>query len=120
MSKIPDFNETEIWTVRVAVNERYGKRVDLELADADLRLDPDSPILTSCPTLFWTERDASFVINKVGEGRYRCQFFYSIREQYGTGRDVYDDLAECVTALLQVQSDHERDRAMTGGGSPQN
>lgn len=120
MSKIPDFNETEIWTVRVAVDQRYGKAVDLELADADLRLDPESETLTSCPTLFWTQRDASFVISKVGESRYRCQFFYSVREQYGTGRDVYDNLAECVTALLQVQSDHERGRAMSGEAGQKN
>ncbi|MHB1529129.1 MAG: hypothetical protein ACYDDA_04510 [Acidiferrobacteraceae bacterium] len=115
MNPIPDFNDTELWTIRVAVNERYDKTVDLQLADAELRLDPAVVELISCPTVFWLERGASFVISKVGEGRYRCQFFYSVSEQYGTGRDVYDDLTECVTTLLQVQSDHERDRLMDQG-----
>ncbi|MDA8363412.1 MAG: hypothetical protein M0Z84_06230 [Gammaproteobacteria bacterium] len=111
MNQIPDFSETELWVIRSTVNQRYGKAVALQLADSELRLDPSAAVLTTCPTVFWTERDANFVICKVGDGRYRSQFFYSIRDQYGTGREIYDDLAECVTVLLQVQSDHERDRA---------
>lgn len=112
MGSIPDFDDTELWVARTAINERYGHVVALELADAELRLDPDSSTLTACPTLFWSERGAQFVVTKVADGRYRCQFFYSVREQYGTGREVYDDLAECVTVLLQVQADHERDRQL--------
>ena len=112
MNQIPDFSETELWIIRSAVNQRYGKAVELQLADSDLRLDPAVSVLTTCPTVFWMERDANFVICKVAEGHYRSQFFYSIRDQFGTGREVYDDLAECVTILLQVQSDHERDGAL--------
>ncbi len=112
MASIPDFTDTELWSLRTVVKERYGKDVELQLADAELRLDPDSTTLTPCPTVFWSERDANFAIFKVGENRYRCQFFYSRREQYGTGREVYDNLAECATVLLQVQADHERDQAL--------
>ncbi|MHB8256688.1 MAG: hypothetical protein ACYDHY_08105 [Acidiferrobacterales bacterium] len=112
MNQIPDFSDTELWIIRSAVNQRYGKAIELQLADSDLRLDPAVSVLTTCPTVFWTERGANFVICKVAEGHYRSQFFYSIRDQFGTGREVYDDLAECVTILLQVQSDHERDRAL--------
>jgi len=63
------------------------------------------------------ERGADFVICKVGESRYRCQFFYSDQEQFGTGRDVYDNLAECVTILLQVQADHEQTRQGVPSGA---
>ncbi|TRZ55233.1 MAG: hypothetical protein D4S02_18050, partial [Rhodocyclaceae bacterium] len=73
--------------------------------------------LTDCPTLFWSERGADFVICKVGESRYRCQFFYSEQEQFGTGRDVYDILSECVTTLLQVQADHEKTRQGVPSGA---
>ncbi len=112
MNQIPDFSETEIWVIRSTVNQRYGKAVELQLADAELKLDPAASVLATCPAVFWSERGASFVICKVGDGRYRSQFFYSVRDQYGTGREVYDDLAECVTVLLQVQSDHERGQAL--------
>ncbi|WP_297388037.1 hypothetical protein [Acidiferrobacter sp.] len=107
MSGIPDFNDTELWVTRAALTERYGKAVTLELADSELRLDPESTVLTTCPTIFWSERAANFVVFKVGDGRYRCQFFYGLNEQYGTGRDVYDDIGECITHLLQLQADHE-------------
>jgi len=33
-----------------------------------------------------------------------------VREQYGTGRQEYDDLSDLVTTLLKLQSDHEAKR----------
>ncbi len=118
MKPIQDFTDTELWVARTTVQERYGKSVSIELADSELRLDPESTTLTFCPTLFWTERGTSFVIFKVGESRYKCQFFYSPNEQYGTGRDVYDDLGECVTHVLQLQADHERQRGLSAEVPP--
>ncbi len=110
MKSIPDFNQNELWVVKKALEERYGKPVDIELAESELRLDPDSSELTPCPTVFWQVGDCNFVVFKVGERSYRCGFFYSIREQYGTGIDQFDDLSECVVILLQVQADHEAQR----------
>ncbi|MHB1566967.1 MAG: hypothetical protein ACYCXG_09685 [Acidiferrobacter sp.] len=117
MNAIPDFTDTELWVARAAINERYGKAVVLELADSELRLDPESTALTLCPTLFWNARTTNFVVFKVGDSRYRCQFFYRAREQYGTGRDIYDNVGECVTHVLQLQADHERQRGLTPGES---
>lgn len=88
----------ELWA-RTAINERHGKTVATGLADSELRLDPESTTLTVRPTIFWTERDTSFVVFKTRESRYRRQFFYGAHEQYGTGREVYDDIGECVTHL---------------------
>ncbi len=118
MNQIPDFSETELWVIRSAVDQRYGRHVELQMADTELRLEPSVTELTTCPAVFWAERGANFVVCKIGEGHYRSQFFYSIREQYGTGRETYDDLAECVTILLQVQSDHERDKGLQAGDHP--
>ncbi|HUW97880.1 MAG TPA: hypothetical protein VMV40_03415 [Acidiferrobacter sp.] len=112
MTSIPDFTDTELWVARSAINERYGKAIATDLADSELRLDRESTVLTVCPTIFWTERGASFVVFKVGEGRYRCQFFYSAHEQYGTGREEYDDIGECIVHLLQLQADHEAERGL--------
>lgn len=116
MNAIPDFTDAERRMVDTALRERYGKMIEVQLADSELRLHPDDRELALCPTLFWQERGASFVICKTGEGRYRSIFYYSVREQYGTGREEYDDLAECVSVLLKLQADHERERAGVASG----
>ena len=117
MSPIPDFTENEQQQISQILFERYQRLVPWELAEAELQLDPGSEQTTVCPTLYWSQRGAEFVVCKLGESRFRCQFFYSEREQFGTGRDLYDDLSECVVTLLQVQADHERTRAGVHGGS---
>jgi len=110
MGKIADLTESELRLIQDAVNERYGKDVELQLADSELRLSLSSRELTVCPTVFWQERGASFVIFKTGPSRYRCQFFYSVREQFGTGKEEYDDLSDCVVSLLQTQADEQSRR----------
>jgi hypothetical protein len=107
---IPDFTASELDAVREIAERRYGKPVHLELADSELRLDPGSTSLILCPTVYWAERSANFVIFKAGESRYRCQFYYSVREQYGTGIVEFTDIRQCATTLLQVQADHEAQR----------
>ena len=108
---IPDFTDADQKLVSASLFERYGKLVPLQLADSELRLDGLSEELTLCPTIYWAERGAQFVVCKVASDCYRCQFFYSETEQYGTGHDEYNSLRDCVLILLQVQSDHERQLA---------
>ena len=110
-SPVADFTEVEQKMVMNVLLQRYNKLVALQPADAELQLDPSRDELTVCPTLYWSEQDAQFVVCKTGEGVYRCQFFYSEAEQFGTGRSEYRDLDECVMTLLQVQSAHARQRA---------
>ena len=110
---IPDFTPTEREIVAMIVERRYARPIEIVEADSELRLDPASEELSACPTLYWTERGAHFVVFKVGDSRFRCQFFYSDADHYGTGRDEYDDLSFCVRTLLQVLSDHERESAVT-------
>lgn len=107
MSKIPDFNDTERHVVETTVKERFGKPVEVLVADAEIRLFSDDRELTEVPVLYWQERDCQFVIFKVGDNRYRNQFFYSVKHQFGTGREEYDDIGDCVLTLLRVQADHE-------------
>ncbi len=105
---IPDFTDAEQKLVSALLLKRYSKIVPIQLADSELKLDEASKRLTACPTIYWSERGAQFVVFKVAENRFRTQFFYSDAEQYGTGRLEYDDLEKCVMTLLQVQADHER------------
>jgi hypothetical protein len=107
---IAEFSSAERWVIESALKERYGHFVQIELADSELKLDPDAPVLTDCPTVFWSERGCNFLIFKTGEDRYRSQFFYDDDEHYGTGRAEFDEIAECVGLLLKLQADHEKQR----------
>jgi len=104
---IQDFNSSELWIIRTSLKERYNRDIQLELADSELRLDPATPALTWCPTVFWEVAPVNFVIFKTGPECYRCQFFYNENEIYGTGIDEYDNISECVSTLLKMQADHE-------------
>jgi len=116
MSNVPDFTDAERWLVESTLKERYGKPVEVQLADVELRLSPDDRELTVCPALFWTGDDVAFVVSKVGEGRFRTQFYYSVLEQFSTGHEEYDDLLQCVTTVLRVQADHALERAGAKSG----
>ncbi|MEO6976240.1 MAG: hypothetical protein ABI144_10285 [Gallionella sp.] len=114
---IPDFTDAEHRLVSGILFERYGKLVPMQLADSELQLDKLCDELTLCPTIYWAERGVQFVVCKATAGRFRCQFFYSETEQYGTSHDQYDSLRDCVATLLQAQSEHERHRANISSGA---
>jgi hypothetical protein len=107
MGGVPDFTENDRWIIQSTVSERYRKEVPLQSADVEVRLHSNARELTVCPAIVWRERDANFVVIKTGDNRFRAQFYYRGWQMYGTGREEYDDLAECVVSLLQVQADHE-------------
>jgi hypothetical protein len=65
-------------------------------------VNPDDRMPTPCPALYWSELGAEFIVAKTGDQRFRCQFFYSPNEIFGTGRETYDNLGDCVITLLQV------------------
>jgi hypothetical protein len=113
----PDFTQTELRDVALILQQRYGAPVPIELADSEVLLDQAEGAMTECPTVYWRARGAQFVVFKVADARFRCQFFYADADHYGTGRDEYDDLATCVLTLLRVQADHERDSAEASSGA---
>ena len=110
---IPDFTDSERKLVSQILLERYGRLVALQSADVELQLDPPSEQLTTCPTLYWKELGAEFIVSKVPGPLFRCLFFYSASEQFGTGRDVYDNLGDCVITLLRLQADHHATRPVS-------
>jgi hypothetical protein len=114
--KIPEFTETETWTVRQTLKGRYGKDVEVALGDAEIRLNPEDRTLATCPVLFWKVDNASFVIIKTAAKLFRTQFYYRGFQQYGTGKHEFDEIGDCVITLLQVQSDHERKEALNPVG----
>ena len=113
MTPIAEIDDAERWVVESALRERYGHRVATQLADTELRAVPGDASLSTCPTVYWEARGAAFVIVKVANSRWRAMFFYpedATGEQFGAGRAEYDDLFDCVTAVLRAQADHEKER----------
>lgn len=110
MSTIPDFNDNELWIIETTLKERYGRPIAVELAEVEMRLDPNSTQLTPCPAAYWRVDDCNFVICKTGDQRYRSQFFFRVHQHYGTGIPEFTDLPECIVTLLQVQADHTSKR----------
>jgi hypothetical protein len=106
MSSIEDFTESELWIIRTTLVERYGKELELQPADTELRLNPYSTELTTCPAACWQADRCHFIICKTGTTRFRSQFYYRVHEMFGTGIEEFDDLSECVVTLLQVQADY--------------
>ena len=118
MNHVPDYTEDERNIVQNAVNRRWEKPlVEIQLADVEVQLDPKKPDLTECPALFRLAGGCSFIVIKSGESHYKCNFFYKELEQMSTGIEAYDDLQQCVTALLQTQADYESVRS---GAFPEN
>ena len=110
MSEIEDYTDSELWLIKSTLKERYGKDVDIQLADIELRLNPYATELTPCPAAYWEDEGCHFIVCKSGDSRYRCQFYYRVHQMYGTGVEEYDDLSECTVSLLQVQADYAANR----------
>jgi hypothetical protein len=106
MASVPDITDTERWVIKNTLRERYGRDLEYQLADAEIRVHAADRDLTTCPVLYWQAEDGcNFVLFKTGERAYRCQFFYKPYKQMGTGTEEYSDLAECAVAILQAQAD---------------
>ena len=108
MDLIPNFTPADIETVRQLVHQRYRESIEIQLADSEFMLDPKRREQIDCPTLFWHVHGANFAVILNGLNRFQCQFFYTPHDQHGTGRKEYDSLEQCVTTILQVQANHER------------
>ena len=113
MNPPSDFSDNELKMVRDMLARRYGKPVELQLADVEFQIDKDRAEWSACPAVFWQAREANLIIFKTGDERFSSQFFYDEDSVFGTGIDEYDDLSTCVSTLLQVQADDERARAMS-------
>jgi hypothetical protein len=115
MSAIPDFNESELWTVHTTLKERYGRDDEVQLAETEVRLNLHTTDMVPCPAVYWRADDGChFLVVKTGAERYRCQFFYRVHQMFGTGIDDYDNLTECVVTLLQMQADYAAKQRESG------
>ncbi len=115
MSESEDFTDSEMWAIEATLKERWaGENIELQVADVDIRLYPADRELTERPAVVWEHDTTSFVVIKVADKHYRSQFYYRGYQQYGTGKEFFDDITDCVVTTLQVHADKEamdRDQA---------
>ena len=107
---IPQFSDRERKLVSQTLVERFGNAIPLQAIQAEIQLDLLKDELVLCPALAWQEGLCHFVVFKTGDSRFRCQFYYTDTEQFGTGQLEYDNLGDCVVELLQIQTKHEAER----------
>lgn len=107
---IPEFTAREKNLVNQTLVERFGQPLPLQAIQSEIQLDLLKDDLTQCPSLTWQEGVCHFVVFKTGDSRFRCQFYYTDAEQFGTAKVEYDSLGDCVIDLLQVQGKHEDER----------
>jgi len=112
---IPGFTPSDLALVQAILKERFGHDVEMQEVETEVRLTPADRELTTCPALFWKAEDCGFVVAKTGPAGYRAMFYYSVKDRYGTGREEYDNLGDCVVTLLKVQEEVGRQRAQEGG-----
>lgn len=104
---IKPFSAREKNLVGQTLLERYGHAVPLQPVDAELQLNLLKEEFAMCPSIMWKEGGANFIVFKTGDERFRCLFYYNEATQFGTGKDEFDNLGDCVVTLLQVHTDQE-------------
>jgi hypothetical protein len=110
---IRPFTDRERSLVSQTLLERFGHAVPLQPVDAELQLNLLKEEFALCPSLTWTENSAHFIVFKTGDERFRSLFYFNEALLFGTGKDEFDNLGDCVITLLQVHADHEEQSRKT-------
>ncbi len=103
----PDFTKDEVILITATLRERYGRSIEVEQADAEIRLSPAIPELTECPIVYWEVDKCHFIIARADKHHFICHFYYRLYQTYGTEKRRYDDLFDCVVSLLKSQAEYE-------------
>jgi len=111
----PEFSTSEIRLVQATIKERFGREADIQEAETEIRLSPGDRELTLCPALFWIVGDCAFVISRTGLSAFRAMFYYSVKDRFGTGKEEYDSLGDCIITLLKVQEEKDAERRGESG-----
>ena len=118
MTAIADFTEAEMRLVDVALRERYGQAVAVDMVETEIRLLPADRELTVCPAIYWEDAErCRFVVSKTGVDKFRSMFFWSVKDRFATGKEEYDNLGDCLVTTLKMQEAAAKRRAEEIGAS---
>jgi len=116
---IPEFSASDIKLVQATLKERFGAavvdKVEIKEVETEIRLSQADRELTECPALFWIVGDCAFVLSRTGPAEYRAMFYYSVKDRFGTGKETYDNLGDCLISLLKVQEEEDAKRRSETG-----
>lgn len=59
MQEVPDISDSETWVIKTTLHERYREALELQIADAEIRLRPSDRHVTSCPVWYWQRKIAT-------------------------------------------------------------
>jgi hypothetical protein len=115
------FTPAEMSLVQATLRERYGRAVDVQEVETEIRMHPADRELTSCAALYWKEEGCDFVVSKTGVDKFRSMFFFGrIKDRYTTHPDeyfTYDNLGDCLVLTLKLEEDVARLRAQEAGST---
>jgi hypothetical protein len=114
-ASFPAFSASDLALAHACLKERFGKDIEVQEVETEVRLSPGDRELARCPALYWKEDGCAFVLSKTGLAAYRAMFFYSVKDRFGTGKEEYDHLGDCLITLLKVQEDAHAKRAAESG-----
>lgn len=110
LAPFPGFSTSDLKLVQATLKERFGHEAEIQEVETEIRLSPGDRELTLCPALFWIVDDCAFVLSRTGFSAYRAMFYYSVKDRFGTGKEEYDSLGDCVITLLKVQEEKDAER----------
>ncbi len=112
---IPAFVASDLALAHACLKERFGREIEVQEVETEIRLSSGDRELALCPALYWKEDGCAFVLSRTGAAAYRAMFFYSVKDRFGTGQEEYDNLGDCMITLLKVQEDAHAKRAAEYG-----
>lgn len=73
----PDFTKDEVILITATLRERYGRGIEVEQTDAEIRLNPAIPGLTECPIVYWEADKCHFIIARADKHHCSLPFLLS-------------------------------------------
>jgi hypothetical protein len=116
-ASFPGFSVSDLALAHACLKERFGRDIEVQEVETEVRLSPGDRELVLCPALYWKEDGCAFVLSRTGLAAYQAMFFYSVKDRFGTGKEEYDHLGDCLITLLKVQEDAHAKRAAEAGTS---
>ena len=104
-----DYTETEIDAVERTLRQRYREDIEIHLADCEVQPDQKKDEVVERPAIFWQAQGCNFIIIKMDEKRFEGRYFYNPGKQFGSGQQLYKDVANCALSLLRCQADDVRE-----------